>query len=123
MGILTGDTTLMNLVANRVYLDAPHPDARPPFVLVTFYGASDTVGVGGARILSEVDYTARVVAKQADSSADTIALRIDTLLHKAAPNTALGVLGCVRQKPVSFLDDDKGVLLKHTGGIYRVYIV
>lgn len=119
--LLRDDATLMGLVANRVYLDAPHPDAKTPFVLVTFYNGSDTTEVAGARILSQLDYTARVVAKAKDGNAETIARRIDALLHKAGPNVGLKILGCVRRSPVSMTENDGGVVYKHTGGVYRVF--
>ncbi len=121
INILRNDATLMGMVNNRVYLDESHPDARTPFVLVTYYEGNDASTVNAARIFTQADYTARVVAKAIDSGADAIARRIDGLLHKSAPNNSLGVLGCARQKPVSYLEDAKGVLLKHTGGVYRVY--
>jgi hypothetical protein len=121
IGILRGDSALMAMVNQRVYLNEPHPEARTPFVLVTYYESNDASAVNAARIFTQVDYTARVVAKAKDNSADAIARRVDELLHKSAPNQTLKVLGCARQKPVNFLENDKGVLLKHTGGIYRVY--
>lgn len=118
-GRLQLDSTLISLgVSTRVYrYEAPSGATMPFIVLGMRPDASDVVGIGVARVLSNYEFVIRAVGSVEDQATlVSIAQRFDPALEVREDN---GV-GCVRSNPLSYTTRENGQIYRHLGGIYRV---
>lgn len=125
---MTADGTLNSAVGGRFYLDvAPQPTAaRPveyPLVIYRFLSSQDDVpGSDGARIFDLPLYLIEAVGEtRSILSLQTIADRIDAVLHHARGGTAdVRIHWCRRERPSMRTVVDNGVMRRALGGEYRV---
>jgi hypothetical protein len=121
---LSGDGAITAAIGNRIYADVAPLDAAYPFIVYNMKSASDVAGVGALRILTQADYTVKVITQGSSyAPIKDLALRIDTLLHRQSGTTTDGaVISATRQEPVRYTETDNqsGVQYKHLGGIYRL---
>jgi hypothetical protein len=120
---LTGDATIGGIVADRVYGDVAPEKTTFPYILFTQQSTADVMGNGAQRIMVTGVYVVRGVApSESYTTLRTLADRIDTVLHKASGQVATGtVIACVRERPFSMTETEKGVQYRHFGGVYRIY--
>lgn len=118
---LTGDPTLVSLVAGRVtYGDYPEEWENPlvQFILVS---SRDILGVGSQRIMVDSIWQIKVIDEGSTYSRPLpIAKQIDALLHGASETTAFGHFESVRERGLQYPDVTAGVRSVHLGGMYRV---
>lgn len=122
---LHNDATILAVVSHRIYsYQAPQGTAFPYIVFELSDAPRDVVGVGARRIWSNLYYVVRVVWEgQGMAAYKSTVARIDTLLHarSGTSNSDGHVLGCVRESPVSYVEDDDGRRYNHQGGLYRLW--
>lgn len=117
---LHGDATLHGLVAGQVYARQAPATATMPFVVFHPSGERDVMGVSTTRIVSSLLYTVRGVTDGESLLAlDTLAARIDTLLHGQRGAT---VLACAREQAFSMTEFASGITYQHLGGVYRLTV-
>lgn len=117
---LANDATLLGLVGGRVYRNVAPQGAAMPFLVFSYQGGYDVLGVGAVRIMSSLVCAVRAVGLW--TGYDTlrqIADRADALLH-AAQGTQ--VLACVREFPLDYVETDAGIVYAHVGGQYRLLV-
>lgn len=119
---LSGDVTLMALVEG-VY-DAVIPqEADLPAIQFQLQSATDTIGVGTARVLSSDVYLVRVVGRTGSYAAlQTAADRMDTLLHGVCGVSVDNgtMLCCYREGQFKLAEVSDGLQYRHLGGFYRI---
>lgn len=120
---LTGDSTIGGIVGTRVYGEVAPEKTAFPYVLFTQQSTSDVMTNGAQRIMNNAVFAVRGVApKENYATLRTLADRIDAVLHKASGQVATGtVVACVRERPFSLDETEKGVQYRHFGGVYRIY--
>ena len=121
---LSADATLAALVGSRIYSEQAPQERVMPFVVFNLQGGTDLRAVGTVRVYNNSLYQVKGVTQGRDyATGKSIADRIDVLLHGAAGNTSDGsILGCVREQPLVFAENDGGVEYRHVGGLYRLYV-
>lgn len=122
--VLTGDSTLSASVGLRVYGHIVPEGTAYPYIWITNQAATDVMGVGPARILTNTLYAVRAVVQDTTFvNLNTLADRIDTVLHAASGTVAAGtVMACVRVRPFVMVEPVGGVQYRHLGGIYRLLV-
>lgn len=121
---LTGDTTLMALVAG-VYdsLVPPSVPLSSTVVLFSFQASTDYFGVGSHRVMADNVYLVRAVAQSASyATVQAAADRIDALLHQVNNQTLDNglMISCWRESIFKLAETAQGVQYRHLGGMYRV---
>jgi len=123
---LTGDTTLSGLVNSRVYAYVVPREAALPAVVYNRQAGHDVLGVDATRILANEVYQVKVIGSgglPAMAALQTIADRIDALLHRASGVLTGGqILSCTREQAVSYVEQDGAVVYSHLGGLYRILV-
>ena len=123
---LSGDTGtggVATLVSSRIYNGIAAQGATYPLVVFQSMSGVDVQGVGSTFIMENEVFSVKVVTQDRSySTAETIANRINYLLHKAS-GTATGgvVLACVRQYVDKIETIEDGVQYKTIMQRYRIY--
>lgn len=120
---LAADSTLVGLVSGIYSGMAPEGVAFPLALFAQHRPLPDLTAVGATRIWASIHYVVRGVAETASYGGDleTIADRIDAVLHAGSGSTAQGtVYECVRVMPFALPEQANGRQFRHLGGIYQV---
>lgn len=123
---LAADAALTAIVGTRIYHDRiPQDVANPyPCVVFAYQSGRDVRGVGAWRAWSNLLYVVRGIDETEDylGNLQTIANRIDAVLHGASGTTSEGtVWASVREEPFRMSEEGPGGrIFGHLGGIYRV---
>lgn len=123
-GLLSVDATLAGLVGTRIYRGMAPLGATMPCVVFLFMpGGTDVRGTGTYNVMVSGRWVIKAIDRdQATTTANSIADRIDTLLHGQSGAVSGGsVLGCVRDEPVSYIEQVDGAIYQHVGGIYQIW--
>lgn len=121
--LLAGDAALRNWVGDRVYAYIAPPDAAFPFIVFSHQAGYDVRGVGPARIMTSLVYQVKVVGRGTSFAPfKAIADRIDQILQGASGSVVDGfILMCVRERPIAYVETEKGAQYCHLGGLYRIF--
>lgn len=124
--VLAADSTLAAAVSG-IYAHNVPENATYPIAFATMQRQDyDALAFGPFRIWSTVHYAVRGVAEAASYGGvlETIADRIDAVLHAASGSTVQGtVYECVRTMPFAMPELTDGRYFRHLGGIYRVRVI
>lgn len=122
--VLAADATLTGAVSTRIYAYTAPESATFPLVLFGQQSATDLMGVGPYRIWANMLYVVRGVGETASmAGVQTIANRIDTVLHAASGSNVDGIVyACVRVQPFALSETISGRQFRHLGGIYRLFV-
>ena len=123
VAVLTGDSTLHGLVADRIFDGIAPQGTLAPYIICQTQAPHDVAGVGAVRIMVESVSIIKCLAEGTSySTLHAIANRIDALLHKASGTNADGtVLGCVREMPFKMAETTEGKEYRWLGGVYRIW--
>jgi len=125
---LTADATLIALLAdgtNGLTSETIPQSTSYPLVIWTLTSAVDDEYFNNERVWTNLIFTVRGAAKQTSFGGDlqTIASRIDAVLHKSEGTTTDGrVYACVRVRPFRMiykLADNTEI--RYLGGVYRIF--
>lgn len=118
---LSGDATLIAAVGTRIYGHvAPNSATFPLIIFAPVDNPTDLMVVNAKRVWSDGTWQVKVVSEtQSLAGLEAIADRIDTLLHRQSGS---GVVACVRQGPLSYIEIVDGVQYRHLGGLYRIQV-
>lgn len=118
---LVADATIVAGVSTRVYGHVAPIDSVFPYIVFKPAETSiDLMVVNAKRVWSDGLWLVIVVGKtQTFSTLQTVADRIDTLLHRAS---GAGVQTSVRERPFSMVEIVDGVQYRHLGGVYRIQV-
>lgn len=125
-GKLAANATITGIVATRIYARKAPKDAAYPLIVFNFQGASDSQGVGTARVLTRPLYQVKVICKNnPDDTVYTVADEIDELIGKGIHELQSDVrISSRREAPLEYIEDtpnsDKSFF--HLGGLYRLSI-
>lgn len=126
---LNGDATLTPLVGARIYAElAPQTNTVTvyPFIVYSYLGGADLMGVGVVRIQTAGQFLVKVVDKTTTyATLRPIADRIDAILHgrHAAGGVDGQVFSCVREGVDPLPPEiDNGVQYRSIAGRYRLAI-
>lgn len=128
-GLLTGSTSLMNLIP-RVYVDQvqrqPNGLGQFPYILGTFMSGIDIPGVGVNRVQTQADFQWRIVTEGPPTDDARLAeVIMDSLLQTAVTQLSNGwYFSCRRLMPIDRMEFDstKTVSYRNIGGHYRCWI-
>lgn len=122
---LSGDATLTGLATGGIFQERDSGGSTTyPKVIYRFQGGSDVPALGARRVAVNAVYAVYAVWRQASygGALDTIAARVDTLLHGKEGTAAGGtVLACVREQPLLLANLQNGVEVRMSGGVYRIW--
>lgn len=122
---LKADATLTALIggssAPRIYRGmAPLKAVFPCVVFFYQTGGQDVRGVGTINIMVNATWVIKAIDRDNSAvSAAAIADRIDILLHGAS---GTGVLACVRDEPIAYVELLDAALYQHVGGVYKLIV-
>jgi hypothetical protein len=125
-GKLSGDTGtggVVTLVSTRIYNGVAAQGAAYPMVVYQSLSGVDVQGVGAAFIMENEIFSIKAVTQsQTYTSAETIANRINVLLHKTSGTTTGGtVIACVRMYVDKMEIIEAGVTYKTIMQRFRIY--
>ena len=125
---LEADSPLMAQV-HGVYGYLAPETAEYPFVLFELApgtNTNDTIGLGGTRIKTNLEYLVQVVSEtNSFEPLSPIAERIDAVLHQKTGSVAGGnVLSCVRGAPYAEVEINEVSIkvYRHLGGAYLLQV-
>lgn len=122
---LTADATLTGLVGTRVYSEVAPPEATYPCVIFGLQYAADVATHSAERIMVNGLWLVRgvVQASSFGGNLQTIADRLDALLHRSAGGTAdaATVFTSVREEPFKQATVNEGIQYRSLGGLFRLY--
>lgn len=124
-GRLTGDATLVGLLAGGIHADVAPQGSVFPVVVHQFQGGADVrTATSDGRIMLSALWLIKAIGKsETYLGLRAAADRIDALFEKAsgAAGTDGFVFSSTRVTPFRLAEDDEGVAYRHLGGIYRVF--
>lgn len=122
--VLSGDATITGLVGSRIYDGLAPQGAALPFVVFNFQGGVDLRGVGTVRVFNSGLYQVKAICQgESYAPAAAIADRIDELIHGNRGSVSDGsVVDCVREQPLTLIEQQNGVQYRHVGGLYRIIV-
>lgn len=121
--LLSTDTTLLALVADRVSGTLSGELLGTPYVTFMLQDHTDIQGVGGEEIMGDCLYMVKAVDRAGGwDTVEPIAKRIHALLHRPHTNVTLsnGSLTTIRERIIQYPEVQEGVQYRHLGGIYRI---
>lgn len=123
---LSGDaslTAMLGVYPQQIWHHLASEQAVWPFIVFNLQGERDVIGIGGARIMTEMIYSVRVIGEIAAlSTLRPIARQIDLLLHNSTGVTEDGtVMACVRQSPLETAELRAGKQWLGVGGLYKIW--
>jgi len=122
--VLSGDATITSLVGSRIYDGISPQGVIFPYIIYSFLGGADTRGVGTVRVFNSGLYQVKAVCEgESYAPAAAIADRIDELIHGNRGSVSDGsVVDCVREQPLTLIEQQNGVQYRHVGGLYRIIV-
>lgn len=119
------NSALASVGATGVYRNIAPPGAVAPYVVVSFYGGSDVMGVAGHRIWANNAWLIEAWGLDADFAAvDAVALAVDTALHDkhsvGAPGGIGMIVSSVREQARLNSEEVGNQLWVRIGGVYRI---
>jgi hypothetical protein len=120
-GLLSADATLIGYVGARIYVGVIPDGATFPLILIGLDGTPDDLMVLNAtRKWTNARYIVRAInqAESYQGNLETMADRIDTLLHR---QSGTNVHACVREQAFQLSEVVDNVQYRHLGGIYRIF--
>lgn len=125
-GKLSGDTGtggVYTLVATRIYNGAAAQGAAYPLIVYQSLSGVDVQGVGSEFIMVNEIFSVKAVAQaQTYGTVETIANRVNAVLHKSSGAVSGGtVLACVRLYVDKMEEIVNGTMFKTIMQRYRVY--
>ncbi len=120
---LAADATLAALVGTRIYEDiGPEGAGYPRIVFQMQSPGSDTLGVGARRVWTPLLYIVRGIVQddRYTSDLETIATRIDALLHDRQVEVTNGRIKSYRERPFRRPERTDETEYRHLGGEYRL---
>jgi hypothetical protein len=120
--VLSGDTTITNVVGTRIY-DSVSPNVIYPYIIYNWQGGTDVTEISAIRIMMNGLFQVKVVDKNTSfNTISPVATRIDQLLHRASTTTVNGIILCSKREfPLSLVEINNDIQYRHLGGIYRIY--
>lgn len=122
---LTADTALTAVVGDRVYSEAAPLGSEFPLVVFGLEYPEDVLTHNGSRIMVTSWWRVRgiVPAESFSDALQTIADRIDAILHRSDGGTADGavIFTSVRMEPYMRLEVDEGKQYRSLGGVYKTH--
>jgi hypothetical protein len=120
---LTGDSTLTGLVSTRIYNGTAPTSAAYPMVVYQALSGVDVNGVGAVFAMEDELFMVKAIIRSTSwGTAETIANRINALLHKAAGAVTGGtVISCVRLYVDKIDEIDNGARYKTIMQRYRIH--
>lgn len=124
-GTLSGDATLMALLAGGLWKYMAPPGSTPDYGLIANQSAPDTNSAIGSRILSRMLFQVKFVGPtQDDANLRAAFARADALLQPSGQplRNQSGTLACFRESSLQLAEPQliNGVQWVNIGGIYRV---
>ena len=122
---LAGDAQLMAAAPGGVWEDLAPAGTALPVIIFHIEPAGAVAVLPVVRIASDFDCTVKaVVAGWSAAPLEPLASRIEALLHRAGatggPPAGPGILSCVRDQPLRYLEDADGNIYRHLGGQYHI---
>lgn len=123
---MVGDATLNAIINGRAFQGLAPPDAGYPLVVFQLQVPGDVMGLGTARIFSNLQYLMKVLIEGPDWSPNQRAAvaRMDALFHGVINQTITGgsVLSVMRTEPYSLIEPYEGKQVRHLGGLYTFQV-
>ena len=121
--VLANDATLVSKTDGIYSALVPAGETYPLVLFGENRTDNDLMALGARRIWSTMHYVVRAIdeTKSYGGDLETIADRIDAVLHAASGTTTAGtVWACVRTMPFRMVEQRDGRIFRHLGGIYQV---
>ncbi len=120
---LTGDATITDLIADRVYSPRAPEGAVFPLIVFNFQSGEDVSGLGTKRVLARQTFQIKVICRDAvTDDVDTLCDRIDVLINAISNTTSDGFTFSARRlQLIDYPETDvnSARLFFHRGGYYR----
>lgn len=121
---LAADSTLATAVGGRIYWQGAPAGAVRPHVIARVQGGTDVSVMPHTRVLSRIPLAIYGVTdgQSAQGAAETIAARIDAVLHGQRGSVSGGgtILSCIRRQPLTLPVADSRDWLTVLGGVYDI---
>jgi hypothetical protein len=124
---LAAHSDVIALVQDRIFRDIAPPTANLPYITFTLISSVDKNAIGARkRLFTRPLFLVKAVTEGTDERpADLIASAIDDALM--GQNDLVGTdgvvkLGVYREACVSYVEEEQGVLYRHNGGNYRLFV-
>lgn len=114
----------VSAITTDIYQDRAPVVAAYPFIVIQSQQATDVMGVGTARIITDSIYIVKSIA-QSETYTPLIPLAkaIDLALHGVTGTLSGGsIFACIREESFRFSETEDGDHFKHLGGIYKLQL-
>jgi len=114
----------VNAITTDIFQDRAPSTAAYPFIVIQNQLATDVMGVGTARIITDTSFIVKSIA-QSETYTSLIPLSeaIDLALHGTTGSLSGGsVFACVREESFRFSETEDGDHFKHLGGVYKLQL-